>query len=88
MSFLWYSAFGAALCIIIALLASLVFGTTDTSELDPALVAPVIRRFLPPKKYSNVQMEDGRIVADSGRCSINGVTKVDKEKDVLKQLVK
>ncbi|XP_032593224.1 sodium-coupled monocarboxylate transporter 1 isoform X1 [Drosophila grimshawi] len=57
LSFFWYTALGCAICTVVSLLASLVFGWQDVSEMDPALVTPCIRRFL-PKKYEAVGLEE------------------------------
>ncbi|XP_036321356.1 sodium-coupled monocarboxylate transporter 1 isoform X2 [Rhagoletis pomonella] len=61
LSFLWYSAFGAIISIAVAAIATRIFGTTDLRELDPALVSPFMRRFLPVrqnKEYFSVSLED------------------------------
>lgn len=61
LSFLWYSALGATTSVIVACLATRIFGTTNLEELDPALVSPFMRRFLPlrkQKEYMSVSLED------------------------------
>ncbi|XP_023176123.2 sodium-coupled monocarboxylate transporter 1 isoform X4 [Drosophila hydei] len=58
LSFFWYTALGGFVCTVVALLASLVFGWQDVSEMDPALVTPCMRRFLPKKQYQAVDLEE------------------------------
>ncbi|XP_017855882.1 PREDICTED: sodium-coupled monocarboxylate transporter 1 isoform X1 [Drosophila arizonae] len=58
LSFFWYTALGGLICTVVALLASLVFGWQDVSEMDPALVTPCMRRFLPKKQYEAVDLEE------------------------------
>ncbi|XP_054745200.1 sodium-coupled monocarboxylate transporter 1 isoform X1 [Anastrepha obliqua] len=61
LSFLWYSALGAGISIVVAAIATRIFGTTNLDELDPALVSPFMRRFLPErqqKEYFSVSLED------------------------------
>jgi len=43
---------------MVALLASLVFGWQDVSQLDPALITPCMRRFLPKKNYQTVDLQE------------------------------
>lgn len=58
LSFLWYTALGGVICIVISLLASLFFGWEDLNKMDPALITPCMRRFLPKKNYHVVKMQD------------------------------
>ncbi|XP_067633271.1 sodium-coupled monocarboxylate transporter 1 [Eurosta solidaginis] len=61
LSFLWYSAFGAIISITVAAIATRMFGTTNLNELDPTLITPFMRRFLPKrqhKEYFSVSLED------------------------------
>lgn len=58
LSFLWYTALGGVICIVISLLASFVFGWEDLNKMDPALITPCMRRFLPKKNYHVVKMQD------------------------------
>ncbi|BFF88783.1 sodium-coupled monocarboxylate transporter 1 [Drosophila madeirensis] len=53
-SFFWYTAMGVVLCMAVSLLASLFFGWENLSQMDPALITPCMRRFLPNKFYQNV----------------------------------
>lgn len=43
---------------MVALLASLVFGWQDVSQMDPALITPCMRRFLPKKHYQVIDLEE------------------------------
>ncbi|XP_068156268.1 sodium-coupled monocarboxylate transporter 1-like [Drosophila tropicalis] len=59
LSFFWYTGFGGLICILIALLSSLVFGWQDLTTIDPALITPCMRRFLPNiQEYKSIQMQD------------------------------
>ncbi|EDW34022.1 GL21802 [Drosophila persimilis] len=58
LSFFWYTAFGGVICTVFSLLASLFFGWEDLSQMDPALITPCMRRFLPKKNYQAVKMQD------------------------------
>uniref|UniRef100_A0A6P4FGM2 Sodium-coupled monocarboxylate transporter 1 isoform X3 n=1 Tax=Drosophila rhopaloa TaxID=1041015 RepID=A0A6P4FGM2_DRORH len=58
LSFLWYTALGGVICIVISVLAGLIFGWEDLDKMDPALITPCMRRFLPNKNYEAVNMQD------------------------------
>ncbi|XP_049305334.1 sodium-coupled monocarboxylate transporter 1 [Bactrocera dorsalis] len=61
LSFLWYSAFGAMISMAVACVSTRLFGTTDLEKIDPALLSPFARRFLPLKQrkaYCSVSLED------------------------------
>ncbi|XP_026848261.1 sodium-coupled monocarboxylate transporter 1 isoform X5 [Drosophila persimilis] len=58
LSFFWYTAFGGVICTVFSLLASLFFGWEDLSQMDPALITPCMRRFLPKKNCQAVNMQD------------------------------
>ncbi|KRF83041.1 sodium-coupled monocarboxylate transporter 1 isoform X1 [Drosophila virilis] len=58
LSFFWYTAAGGFICTVVALLASLVFGWQDVSQMDPALITPCMRRFLPKKHYQVIDLEE------------------------------
>ena len=50
LSYLWYTLLGAIVSMIVALIASFFTNPTDPASLDPELLSPVIRRFLPKKE--------------------------------------
>lgn len=50
MSYLWYTLLGAIVSMTVALIASFFTNPTDPASLDPVLLSPVIRRFLPKKE--------------------------------------
>ncbi|KDR14984.1 sodium-coupled monocarboxylate transporter 1-like isoform X2 [Zootermopsis nevadensis] len=58
MSYLWYTLLGAVVSMAVALVTSLFTNPTDPASLDPMLLSPVIRRFLPKKgvKQQDVDM--------------------------------
>ncbi|XP_037950756.1 sodium-coupled monocarboxylate transporter 1-like [Teleopsis dalmanni] len=53
-SFLWYTTIGSTLTILISLIATLFFGSQDTSQVDPILVVPFVRKFMKPSKYTSM----------------------------------
>lgn len=58
LSFFWHTALGGVICTGVALLVSLVFGWQDVSQMDPALITPCMRRFLPKRNYEAVDLEE------------------------------
>ncbi|XP_034116700.1 sodium-coupled monocarboxylate transporter 1 isoform X2 [Drosophila albomicans] len=58
LSFFWYTALGGVICTVVALLASFVFGWQDVSQLDPALITPCMRRFLPKQNYQAIGLQE------------------------------
>lgn len=58
LSFFWHTALGGVICTGVALLVSLVFGWQDVSQIDPALITPCMRRFLPKRNYEAVDLEE------------------------------
>ena len=63
MSYLWYTLLGSIVSMVVALIASFFTNPTDPASLDPALLSPVIRRFLPKKE---VQKQDVNMSLLSG----------------------
>ena len=55
MSFLWYCATGMVITIVVSLLSSLYFGRQDSSEVDPKLIIPLLRKYMKPQKYESVK---------------------------------
>ncbi|XP_039150376.1 sodium-coupled monocarboxylate transporter 1 isoform X4 [Drosophila simulans] len=58
LSFFWYTALGGLVCTAVSVLAGFVFGWEDLNKMDPALITPCMRRFLPNKNYEAVNMQD------------------------------
>ncbi|XP_033165305.1 sodium-coupled monocarboxylate transporter 1 isoform X4 [Drosophila mauritiana] len=58
LSFFWYTALGGFICTVVSVLAGFVFGWEDLNKMDPALITPCMRRFLPNKNYEAVNMQD------------------------------
>ncbi|XP_073839560.1 sodium-coupled monocarboxylate transporter 1-like isoform X2 [Musca autumnalis] len=74
LSFLLNTALGAATTIIVALLATFYFGKQDSSEVNPDLIIPKLRKYMKPYKYSSVPLD------------MDKLTKMEeKEKEALKQ---
>jgi insulin-like growth factor 2 mRNA-binding protein 1 len=63
MSYLWYTLLGAIVSMTVALIASFFMNPTDPASLDPVLLSPVIRRFLPKKE---VKKQDVNMALLSG----------------------
>ena len=63
MSYLWYTLLGAIVSMTVALIASFFTNPTDPASLDPVLLSPVIRRFLPKKE---VKKQDVNMALLSG----------------------
>jgi hypothetical protein len=63
MSYLWYTLLGSIVSMSVALVISLFTNPTDPAALDPKLVSPVIRRFLPKK---DVRQQDVDMALLSG----------------------
>lgn len=65
-SYMWYTFVGAMSTVVIAVIASFVFGSRDVGTVDKKLLAPCIRKY-----FNSVESAD----ADSGMCKPS----VDKE---------
>jgi hypothetical protein len=63
LSYLWYTLLGAIVSMTVALIASFFTNPTDPASLDPELLSPVIRRFLPKKE---VKKQDVNMALLSG----------------------
>jgi len=63
MSYLWYTLLGATVSMTVALIASFLTNPVDPASLDPVLLSPVIRRFLPKKE---VKKQDVNLALLSG----------------------
>ncbi|XP_013106006.2 sodium-coupled monocarboxylate transporter 1 isoform X1 [Stomoxys calcitrans] len=57
LSFLWYTGLGAFTTILVSLLATLYFGKLDSSEVNPNLIIPKLRKYLKPYRYSSIPLE-------------------------------
>jgi hypothetical protein len=53
MSYLYYTGFGAIVTLAVGMLSCLIFGTEDTSKIDPMLLAPFIRKYFTKKSTVN-----------------------------------
>ena len=63
MSYMWYTLLGAIVSMTVALIASFFTNPIDPASLDPELLSPVIRRFLPKRE---VKKEDVNMALLSG----------------------
>ncbi|XP_069696485.1 sodium-coupled monocarboxylate transporter 1-like isoform X3 [Periplaneta americana] len=55
-SYLWYTLLGTVVSMTVGLVASFITGPKDPASVDPMLLSPVIRRFLPKKQTQDVDM--------------------------------
>ncbi|XP_037951198.1 sodium-coupled monocarboxylate transporter 2-like [Teleopsis dalmanni] len=60
LSFLWFTSLGGVICITVAALSSLYYGRNNIKKIDPALLSPLIKRYLPKHQsdISNVEIEN------------------------------
>lgn len=55
-SFMYYTLLGFLVSMIVGTAVSFIFGTPDLRDVDRNHFPPIIQRFLPPKKYTEVPM--------------------------------
>lgn len=60
LSYLYYTIFGAIITCLIALIYSMIFGFRDPDTVDPALLAPFLRRYFKPKEALSKQPDKER----------------------------
>ncbi|RLU23719.1 hypothetical protein DMN91_003925 [Ooceraea biroi] len=56
-SFIYYTIIGALIVVIVGTVASYFFGM-DLESVDPDHIAPVMKRFLPPRRYAEVSLRE------------------------------
>nr|XP_012219270.1 PREDICTED: sodium-coupled monocarboxylate transporter 1-like isoform X2 [Linepithema humile] len=56
-SFIYYTMIGAVIVIVVGTIASYFFGM-DLENVDPDHISPMMRRFLPPRKYVEVSLRE------------------------------
>ncbi|GAB1858968.1 Sodium-coupled monocarboxylate transporter 1 [Camponotus japonicus] len=56
-SFMHYTLIGAAIVIVAGIIGSYIFGV-DLESVDPDHITPIMKRFLPPRKYAEVSLRD------------------------------
>nr|CAH7758366.1 unnamed protein product [Callosobruchus chinensis] len=74
-SYLWYTLVGVTLAIFVGLIVSFLTTLQNSSEVDPKLLAPFIRKFIKSRKYTQKSKDS------IGPCTQNpesrkGVTQV------------
>ncbi|XP_029174079.1 sodium-coupled monocarboxylate transporter 1-like [Nylanderia fulva] len=57
-SFMHYNIIGAAIVVVVGIIASYAFGGVNLESVDPDHIAPIMRRFLPPRKYAEVSLRE------------------------------
>ncbi|KAB0797656.1 hypothetical protein PPYR_08649 [Photinus pyralis] len=63
LSYLWYTLVGFSFSMIVGLLASFATKALDPRDVDSVLIAPFVRRLIPPRLYPNQPTSDGIIYA-------------------------
>ncbi|KAF2893753.1 hypothetical protein ILUMI_12416 [Ignelater luminosus] len=53
LSYLWYTLVGASFSMVVALIASFVDKPLDPRDVDSSLLAPFVRRLIPPRHFPN-----------------------------------
>ncbi|XP_024877415.1 sodium-coupled monocarboxylate transporter 1-like isoform X2 [Temnothorax curvispinosus] len=56
-SFIYYNMIGAVIVVVVGTIASYVFGV-DLESVDPDHISPMLRRFLPSRKYAEVSLRE------------------------------
>lgn len=56
-SFMHYSIIGAAIVVVAGTIASYIFGV-DLESVNPDHITPIMKRFLPPRKYAEVSLRE------------------------------
>ncbi|KAK4880273.1 hypothetical protein RN001_008419 [Aquatica leii] len=78
LSYLWYTIVGASFSMVIGLLTSFLTKPLDPRDVDKILLAPFIRRLIPPRQYPNQPNCDEIIYAfEITRISSNDTKVVD-----------
>ncbi|XP_018331292.1 sodium-coupled monocarboxylate transporter 1-like isoform X2 [Agrilus planipennis] len=62
-SYLWYTLVGALVSMSVALITSFITRPLDPRDIDPKLLAPFVRRFIPARNYPNQPKSDEVIYA-------------------------
>ncbi|CAK9805709.1 Sodium-coupled monocarboxylate transporter 2 [Anthophora quadrimaculata] len=55
-SFMYYTTVGFLVVMVVGTVVSFIFGVPDLKDVDRNLFPPIIQRFLPPKKYTEVPL--------------------------------
>lgn len=63
LSYLWYTLVGATVSMAVALLVSFLTKPLDPRDVDGALLAPFVRRLIPPRQFPNQPNVDDIIYA-------------------------
>ncbi|XP_050447138.1 sodium-coupled monocarboxylate transporter 1-like [Cataglyphis hispanica] len=56
-SFMHYTIIGASIVVVIGIIASYAFGV-DLESVNPDHITPIMKRFLPPRKYAEVSLRE------------------------------
>lgn len=63
LSYLWYTLIGCAVSVTVALIISFLTKPNDPRDIDPGLLAPIVRKFIPEREFPNQPNSDGIIWA-------------------------
>ncbi|KAL7297899.1 hypothetical protein TKK_0008920 [Trichogramma kaykai] len=58
LSIMFLSLTGTSITVIVGVIVSWITGEVDVSKLDPKHFAPIVRRFLPKRKYTEVSLKE------------------------------
>lgn len=53
LSYLWYTLLGALVSTLVAAIVTFATKPLDPKDVDPMLLAPFIRKLIPPRKFPN-----------------------------------
>lgn len=74
---MWYTGLGGIIGCVVANLACLIFGCTKAEDINPDLISPVIRKYLPQVVRETIVMPDIKEVPEK-----EPLYKFDLEKDI------
>lgn len=71
LSFMYLSAFGTIVAVGVGMIVSLLTGSQDLSLLDPRLISPPLRRFLPKKTMQEFERQQVNLMAEMKDIMVN-----------------
>lgn len=69
-SFMYYTLIGCILVMVVGTAISFLFGAPDLADVDPDHFPPIIRRFLPRKKYTEVSLHSVPTSLMTEKCEL------------------
>lgn len=71
LSFMYLTSFGTILAVGVGMLVSLLTGSQDLTLLDPRLISPPLRRFLPKKKMQEYERQQVNLMEEMKDIIVN-----------------